>query len=183
MPDDAEDRTEMARTIWSQDYVNHYTRLHSYAWRLAGDGDAAGDIAQNAICKILKLVPNPDSVGDRLNYLLRSVHNAAMDWLKEKNRHKTISLDDPDNKEVNAMPAPDRDADADAEMEKRRLVMSGMLRRLNERERNVFTLYLEGFDCSEIATRLSTDRRVISYELNAVRAKVRYWIQQRLQEP
>ncbi len=49
-----------------------------------------------------------------------------------------------------------------------------MIRRLNKRESDVLARFLEGFSCVEIATQLHDDPRVISYELNALRTKVRY---------
>jgi RNA polymerase sigma factor (sigma-70 family) len=183
MSDDAHDRTKFYRAIWAEDCETHYPRLRSYAWRLAGDVDAANDIVQDVVTKILRLVPDPAAVGDRMNYLLRSVHNRWADWVKERSHLKTVSLSDPDNKEVYAIAAPQRDADVDAETEQCRLEMSIVLRRLNQRERDVLTQFLEGYTCDEIAMRLRADRRVISYELNAVRTKVRYHLGHRLRGP
>jgi RNA polymerase sigma factor (sigma-70 family) len=180
MSDDAHNKTELYRAVWLQACEDNYPRLRSYAWRLAGSGDVADDIANETVVKILRLLPNPEAIRNKLNYLLRSVHNTWVDWVKEKSQLKTISIDDPDNTEVHAMAAPERDADIDAKNEALRLAVRIEMRRLTQRERDVLKLFLEGFTCDEIGTQLGEDSRVISYELNAVRTKVRYRLKKHL---
>lgn len=181
MSTDAQDKIEHACAVWSQDYEKHRPRLQAYAWRLTGNAAAAEDVVQNVILKILRLSPDPESVASRLGYLLRSVHHASMDWLKKQMQISTVSIDTGDRRELEQMAEPEREADDDSEAE-RRLVMASELKRLNKRERKVLTLYLEGNKCPEIALMLNEDQRVISYELNAVRVKVRYRLQRRFRE-
>jgi RNA polymerase sigma factor (sigma-70 family) len=183
MTTDAHHETERRRAFWSQACVDNYPRLRSYAWRLADNGDIAEDVVQDTVLKILRLVPNPETIGHKLNYLLRSVHNTWVDWLKEHDQFVTTSIDDPDNQEVHAMAAPERDADIDAQTEAFRLAMQIELRRLNQREKDILERYLEGFACDEIAARMGEDVRVISYELNAIKTKVRYRVQRSFPKP
>lgn len=168
-----EEKKVECRGIWAKVCADNYLRLRSYAWRLTHNSHAAEDLVQDTITKILRLVPDPEAVEDKLSYLLRSVHNTWLRWLKEKGRPEIISIDDPANKAVFAIAAPQRDDDA-AEAESRRRMMLTQMRRLNERERGLLTLYLEGYKAGEIAAQLDEDVRVISYELNALRTKVRY---------
>jgi len=102
MPDDDRDTSEHARAVWSSDYTTHRPRLHAYACRLTGDAVAAEDVVQDAIFKILRLAPDPESVADKLSYLLRSVHNESMDWIRrrvrERSRIPTISFDTDDGR-------------------------------------------------------------------------------------
>jgi RNA polymerase sigma-70 factor (ECF subfamily) len=177
MSADGRDKSEHARDLWSQDYATHRPRLHAYAWRLTGDSAAAEDVVQNVILKILRLTPDPESVADKLGYLLRSVHNASMDWLKKQSRITTVILD---RREWQEMVAPERNADAEAENDEYRLAVSVVMRRLTKREKTLLTLFLEGYMCEEIAGRMNEDKRAISYDLNAVRTKVRYQLQKRL---
>lgn len=174
MSEDAHARTELDRLIWSKVCEENYPRLRSYAGRLTGNWDIAEDITQETVLKILRLVPNSKAVGNKLNYLLRSVHNTWVDWLKEKEYLKTTSIDDPDNEAVRKIAAPERDADIDVETDRFRQAMKIELKRLNDWERQILERFLEGYTCSEIAAQMSVDARVISYELNRVKTKVRY---------
>lgn len=168
-----EKKTEY-QAVWTQSYVDNYQHLRSYALLLAKNHHVAEDIVQDTFIKILSLLPNPEEIEDKLNYLRRSVHNTWVDWWKRTNQLKTISIDDPHTREVYALAAPERGDSIEAETEAHRLMLQIELRRLNLRERAVLVKYLEGYKRNEIAAQLNEDARVISYELNAVRAKVRY---------
>jgi len=159
--------------VWSQACEDSYPRLLSYSRWLTKNTDEASGIVHDAVCKILKLAPNPDAIGDKLNYLLKSVHNAWVDWVREKCKVKTISLDDSDNEELQSkLVAPERDfcIKIDNEVYRRALLVE--LKRLDKREKQVFTLFLCGFTCKEISDRLGANVPLITYELNKVRNKV-----------
>ncbi len=160
--------------VWAQTCEDHYPRLLSYSRWLTKDTDEASGIVHNAVCKILNLTPAPETIEDKVNYLLRSVRNAWIDWLREKKRVTTISLDDPDNEELRAqLVAPEEDIMIKLDNEAYRRALMIELRRLNKRERLLLKLFLYGYSCQEISDRLDSNVRLISYELNALRTKVR----------
>jgi RNA polymerase sigma-70 factor (ECF subfamily) len=171
---DACDETQQKRAFWAHSCEDNYPRMCSRAYRLAGNADDAAEIVQETMLKIFRLLPNPEAIENVVHYLLRAVRNTGVDWLRKKYQVKTVSIDDPNNKEVYTMAAPERNVDLKVETEELRRAMAIELRRLNKRERDVFARFLEGFSCDEIATQLHDDPRVISYELNAIRTKVRY---------
>ncbi len=184
MSADGRDTSEHACAVWSQEYATHRPRLHAYAWRLTGDAVAAEDVVQNMILKILSLRPDPESVADRLSYLRRSVYNASMDWLRRRGRTpRTLSIDTDDVRELQEMAAPEREADdaaADAKRDEYRLAVAVVMKRLDERETTMLTLFLEGCRCDEIAARMHEDKRAISYDLNALRTRVLYQLRKHL---
>lgn len=183
MSDGAHEKTELDRAVWSKDCETHYPRLHSYAWRLSGNGNAAGDIVQDVVTKVLRLVPDPESVGNRLNYLLRSVHNRWADWLRETIRLKTtISFDDPNNKELRAMAAPEKDTERDEQAEEFSRALQLEVERLEGREKEMFELHLEGLKSHEIAARLGVHYSLVSHEINVIRNRVIKRLQRRFKE-
>lgn len=180
MSDGADEKTKLNRAVWSADCETHYPRLHAYAWRLSGSGDAAGDIVQDVVAKMLRLVPDPESVGNRLSYLLRSVHNRWADWVTDPIRLKTtVSLDDPNNKELRTMAAPEKDTERDEQTEEYSLAVQREVALLEGREKEIFELYLEELKCSEIASRLGIHKSLVSYELNVIRNRILKRLQRR----
>jgi RNA polymerase sigma factor (sigma-70 family) len=160
--------------VWAQACEDNYSRLLSYSRWLTKNTDKAPGIVHDAVCKILKHTPDPATIEDKVNYLLRSVHNAWIDWVKEKDKIKTISLDDPDNEELRSqLVASERDIMIKLDDEAYRRALKIELRHLNRRERLLLKLFLYGYSCEEIAARLEVNARLISYELNAVKTKVR----------
>lgn len=171
---DASDISARYHAVWSQACEDSYPRLLSLSRWLTKNTDAAPDIVHDAVCKILKLIPDPTIIEDKVNYLLKSVRNAWLDRLKENNKVKSVSLDDPDNDELRSqLIAQERDVMIELDNETYRNLLRIELRRLNERERLLLKLFLYGFSCEEIAARLEANAPLISYELNAVRNKVR----------
>jgi RNA polymerase sigma factor (sigma-70 family) len=160
---------ELHRNVWSAACAAYYLRLLSYARQLTGDGDIAAEIVHNVVIKILKLVPEPENVGDKLNYLLRSVHNAWADWLRKTNKVKTISIDDTENTEIGKIEAPESDAGLDKESKDAyRLALKFELRRLNRRDKRLLVLHLKKYKTEQIAVRMHEDKRIVRHDLNVV---------------
>ncbi len=163
---------EPYHSVWSEACATNYERLCSYACHLANDGDIGMEIAHNAITKILRLDPDYEKVGNQLNYLLRSVHNTWADWLNEKAKVRTVSIDDPDNTEVHILEAPTSDVNLNEEYDAYRLALRFELRRLNKRDKRLLILHLKKYKTEEIAARLHEDVRIIRHDLNVVKNRV-----------
>lgn len=161
------------REFWAQACETNYPRLLSHSRWLTKNNDEAPGIVHDAFCKILKLIPDPETVGDVAPYLKRSVRNAWVDWLKQNSKLKTISLDDPDNEELRSqLVARESDIMVKLDNETYRRALIVELRRLNEREKVLLKLFLEGYSCAEIGERLGENVKVVRCDLNAVRNKV-----------
>ena len=86
------------------------------------------------------------------------------------------SIDDQDNNKALLIELPSIEPNVqrnleNKEFEKEIQIVAGPL---NSRESEIFGLYLEGYSCKEIAAQLGDNPKLITFELNAVRAKVRY---------
>ena len=160
--------------FWVQACEDNYSCLLSYSRWLTHKTDDAEGIVHNAVCKLLKLTPNPETIEDVTKYLHGSVRHAWFDRLREKKKMRTISLDDPVNVGLrNQLPAPEGGVMNSLDNEAYRRSLKIELRRLSPRERLLLKLFLYGYGCQEIAERLEENVHLISYELNAVRTKVR----------
>jgi RNA polymerase sigma factor (sigma-70 family) len=174
------DALVLRRDIWAQVCEKNYPQLLSYARWLTRNPDQAPGIVHVAVCKVLKLAPPPEAIEDKRSYLVKAVRNAWFDKLKKGRNAPTISLDDPESQgELRyQLTAPDRDPESDLcfrlDTENYRRAIRLEFRRLNEREKCLLKLHLQGYSCEEIATMLEEDVRLTRSDLNAVIAKVRY---------
>lgn len=161
------------REFWADAFSENYPRLLSLSRWLTKNSDKAPDIVHDAACKVLNISPDPKTVGKVVPYLKKSVRNAFVDWVKRNNKDKTISLDDPNNEELRSqLVARESDVMVKLDNEALRRALTVQLKRLTDREKKLFILFLKGYSCAEIAAQLGEDVKVISYDLNAVRSKV-----------
>jgi len=165
------------RTLWVQVYEDFYSRLNNAAHRLAnGNLSDAEDLMQETIYRALLYPRDPATVENPLSYLLRIMRNAWRDkWVKENTAH-TDSLDDILSNEALSKKLPTIELEVLSILENEELQdqMMRNIGRLTSRERLLLDLHLQGYNSSEIASQLNEDVRLIRYDLNAVRSKVRY---------
>lgn len=143
----------------------------------------AEDIVQQAILKVMNIDPN--RIDDKVNYLLKAVQRLCYDRYKRRRLSpaNTVQLDAPANEENDQERAmeirdPKRGPMLDAEIKEQNAnylrILAENSTDLSDREKDLLTMHLCGFDTEEIAAALSEDVKVIRAEMNAVIAKIRY---------
>jgi len=175
------DRKEIQyRAFWAQTCKDSYHRLISAARRLApNNAYEAEDLAQETVCRALTYSKNPKEISNPFGYLLRVMRNVWIDKRVHEHRETTESLDELLNSDRARFSEPAIEPDILRILENEELMarMKVMKGPLTKREWLLLKLYLEGFSCEEIAAKLDEDVRLTRSDLNAVRTKVRYRLQ------
>lgn len=165
------------RTFWVQVYEDFSSRLTIAARRLAnGNLSDAEDLMQETIYRALLYSRDPATIKSPLHYLLHMMRNVWTDKRVKENTAHTESLDDILSNEVLHKKLPTIEPEVLSILENEELKDQIMLNMgpLTSREKLLLNLHLQGYNSSEIASQLNEDVRLIRYDLNAVRSKVRY---------
>lgn len=171
---------EKKRTLyaskWEEIFVGLHTQLTAFAMGYTnGNNYAAEDLVQDTIYRVILYSPDPAKINNPWAYLVRTLRSLWIDRWKKVKGLQMQSLDDADNealrKEIpGVQPTVLRDLENE-DLRRELRIASGNLKPI---EKDVFKLFLEGYDCKEIAEILNKDPYLVSYSLNAVRAKIRY---------
>ncbi len=130
---------------------------------------------QETFCRVLIYPKDPEKISNLFSYLLLVMRNIWRDkWVKE-HMGFTESLDELQNsgRAWSAEPSVEPEVLRILENEELMAEMEVKKGPLTNREELLFTLYLNGFNCKEIAARLNEDVRLTRSDLNAVRTKIR----------
>lgn len=123
---------------------------------------------------------NLDTIRKIERYCVKAAHNIAVEYSARLRQEDAIfeSYESPPRMAV----PPGLDEQIE-EQERGQL----LLRRLSElrvglsaRERRLFRMYLEGIKVEEIAEVLGEDRRVVTHDLNKVKARIHYYMRRNL---
>jgi RNA polymerase sigma factor (sigma-70 family) len=142
-----------------------------------GNKEAAEDLVQDTIYRILKYSPDPAKIENPDWYLARSLKNIWIDQWKKIGRFKMQSLSDEANKGLlDEMPITEPAVTRTLENQDLRKALRIVSGNLKPDKKEVFKLFLKGYDCDEIAVMLNKDPLRVRAELNGVRANIRYWV-------
>lgn len=168
------------RNFWEECYESFKKPLLACALKLVnGRTCDADDLVQETIYRAIRYSTNPEGINNPLGYLLRIMRNSWFTKLRKERSTTMVSLDellsqeDEERRTKIVEPAVDPVAQRILEHEELKAQFSAMRGPLKEREDLLLGLYLEGYNCEEIAERLGEDVRLIRSDLNAVRTKVR----------
>lgn len=161
---------------WEEIFVGLQAQLTAFAMGYTKDNNyAAEDLVQDTICRVIRYSPDPAKIKNPAAYLARTLRSLWIDHWKKLRGLRMQSIDDETDTILrNEIPSVEPDVLRHLENEELRKdlrIVSGNLKPL---EKEVFKLFLEGYDCEEIAKILDKDQYLVSYVLNAVRAKIRY---------
>lgn len=172
-PSAEECTTAPHRDYWAEACMNFHRRLASYARSLTnGRTYDAEDLVQETACRALLYSVNPAEIRNPLGYLLRMMRNVWMDKWARQQVADTATLDEV----LNTSSHPTAEPEAYRSLENKEFTAAVLLKTagLAPREKLLLRLYFEGYEPREIAEELGEDLNRVRYNLNAVRAKVRY---------
>ncbi len=159
--------------FWERACDDAKQQLISYARRLAkGRVYDADDLFQDTVCRIFVYLKNPEDIRNPVAYLLRTMRNVWLDKRRQEDSSNIESLDDMLNEHRH--PTVDPQVTRLLENNDLKNEMQAGKGPLSREEKQLLSLYLEGYKCGEIAGRMNWDVYRTRSELNAVKAKVRY---------
>lgn len=130
-----------------QIYDAYFVRLYRYARRWVDEGEAAQDIAAEALLRWVKAMRAgraPDNLGA---WLYRVAHNLAMDTYRKHPPGRTVLLDPG----LIQLPGSDLEADMEEQLARKRL-HKAMARLTPEQQKVIVLKFLEGYSNSEVST-------------------------------
>ncbi len=161
---------ELAKDLESL-FREHYDQIFRTAYRVTGSAVDAEDVLQTVFLRLarregpLDLSPSPGS------YFHRAAINAALDLMRERSRHKSVSLETIES-DLIERPASSPEAQH-SDRELRQFVQQAVAR-LGPRTAEMFVLrYFEGYENREIAEMLGTSQMVIAVQLHRARVRLR----------
>lgn len=171
---------------WAAVVEREYPRLLRYARRLAyANHDDAEDMVQEAACRILDSRVDPTVVQSQVSYLRTVIRNV---WLDERRKRPmiTVSYDDDANEGIRIQLVDEQASNVmQSRIEDRELtdIFGRLLREelgyLQKREHKLLLMHLQGLNTMEIAEELGEDVRVVRYNLNAIKSRMRYRLKRR----
>ena len=166
---------------WTKVCEEFMQRLIAYALRLVnGRSYDADDLVQETLLHALHCSKDPAEVKQPVGYLLRIMRNIWITKWRDEHAANTTSLDElQDTKATKNHPTEDPVVFRILENQEFVEAMRIILISLNPREKSLLKLYLQGYNCGEIAEIMIEDVRVTRSDLNAVRTKVQQRIKRK----
>lgn len=144
--------TELARLYEQYGYV-----VHRRCMALLGNSSDAEDALQETFLRVKRYSASPTK-GSELSWLYSIASNCAYDIM---NKRKRETLESPET-----LPRLDRRSVGSGEDPDRRAMIGAVLRRLDERTRNIGVLhYLDGYTQEEVAAQTGYSRRTVGKKL------------------
>lgn len=148
----------------------HSSRVLSLAWRLTGDREEAGDIAQDAFLRLHRSIGDFRGDSSVATWLHRTVTRLAIDHLRRQKLRKRIFFFRRENEEsdpLDFVPDP-ASSPSDRFFEGEiRIRLDRALQRLSARQRVVFTLrHYEEMTLKEIAATLELEEGTVKAHLH-----------------
>ena len=151
-------------------------------WRLP-DACENEDFLHDVVVRLLKRGRDADEIRNLKSYINKGITFGRIDKSKRKSRNN-FSIDELTTDEVQRreLVDPRRNPEMQAESnDENRRMWSIACRNLNEREKALLALHVQGYSSQEIADRSGENVKAIRHDLNAIKAKIRYRIQRLLE--
>ena len=170
---------------WAKVCEEFLQRLIAYARKLAnGRSYDADDLVQETVCRILMYPKNPAEVESPFGYLVTIMRNIWSTKWRAENTANTESLDELQSKKaLKNHPTVEPDVFRILENEEFARKFNNLPGRWTTRERELLRLYLEGYNCKEIADMWNEDVRLVRSDLNAAKSKLHQRITRGYKKP
>jgi RNA polymerase sigma-70 factor, ECF subfamily len=149
-------------------------RVFSFAYRIAGNQDDAGDVAQEAFIRVFNSIGTFRGDANFTTWIYRIVTNVYLDERKKSKSHRHVSLDDYIELDENAVSRQIEDESPNPEQivedKERDQVIQSAIRSLPDYQRVIVTLYhLQNRSYEEIAEILNLPIGTVKSRLNRAR--------------
>ena len=149
-------------------------RIYNLAYRILGNYEDAGDMAQEALIRIFRSIANFKEQSYFSTWVYRITTNVCLDEIKKRKNKKVISLDEEIRMEDGEMKrqimSDDLQPDAAAELEELRTFVSDAINSLPEDQRLVITLRdIQGLSYEEISSVLDCPSGTVKSRINRAR--------------
>ena len=149
-------------------------KIYNLAYRIIGNYDDAGDLAQEALIRVFKSIASFKEQSSFSTWVYRITTNVCLDEIRKRKNKKTLSLDEEIHAEEGEMKrqimSSDPQPDELAEKEELRRVVSDAINSLPEDHRLVITLRdIQGLSYDEIALVLNCPEGTVKSRINRAR--------------
>jgi RNA polymerase sigma-70 factor (ECF subfamily) len=149
-------------------------KIFNLAFRMIGNYDDAGDLAQEALIRIFKSISNFKEQSSLSTWIYRITTNVCLDEIRKKKNRKVLSLDEEIHAEDGDMQrqimSDDPLPDELMEKEELRQIISSAIDSLPEDQRLVVTLRdIQGLSYDEIARVLDCPAGTVKSRINRAR--------------
>lgn len=149
-------------------------RIYNLAYRILGNYEDAGDMAQEALIRIFRSIANFKEQSSFSTWVYRITTNVCLDEIRKRKNKKVISLDEEIRMEDGEMKrqimSDDLQPDAAAELEELRTFVSDAINSLPEDQRLVITLRdIQGLSYEEISSVLDCPSGTVKSRINRAR--------------
>jgi len=158
--------------------ASHEKAVFNYAYRLTGNYEDAGDIAQEAFLRVYNSLPEFRGDSSFTTWLYRIVRNACLDEMRKRKRQRVTSLDETmelDDGEMSRQFADNGDGPEQAleRVELQRTVLEA-INALDEEYRVVVVMRdIQGYSYNEIAEALGINLGTVKSRLNRARGALK----------
>lgn len=164
------------RDLWWQTALGLYQVLLSHARRISGNVFDAEDLVHETVCRVIRYPRDPNTLANPLSYLICIMKRVWLDRIVYEASRPTDSLDDPLKAQAleKQLPTIESEAFHTVEIQELREALDVLAGPLSSREWELLRMRLEGMTCEEIAEQWGEHVKVITYDWNALKAKVKY---------
>lgn len=163
------------RSACEELFHRHRTIAYSVAYRLLGHEQDAQDAVQDGLVKAIVHLSEFDGRSEFRTWLLRIIHNAALDLGRRRRRRPALSL--VDSEANGAEPSCEDDPARGLHRQDLRRQINGALERLPWKIRETFVLFAEaGLSYKEIAEFQDIPIGTVMSRLNSARHKLQSYL-------
>lgn len=149
-------------------------KIFNLAYRIIGNYDDAGDMAQEALIRIYRSIANFKEQSSFSTWIYRITTNVCLDEIRKRKNKKVISLDEEIRMEDGEMKrqfmSDDIQPDAAAEQKELRTMVNNAINSLPEDQRLVITLRdIQGLSYDEISTVLDCPAGTVKSRISRAR--------------
>lgn len=145
----------------------HLEVLFRVAYRLLRNTPDAQDLVQDTCTIACARLPEIAATDSPVRWLLSVLHNRFIDGQRRRKRSPIVASEETD--EIGQLPSDDFDPEALAQQFQDERALEQAFLQLNDMQRTLLSLRVEGYDLAEIEAITGLDRKVISRRLNRAR--------------
>ena len=161
---------DSAKTRFSTLVMPHLPVLYRVAYRLVRNTADAQDLVQDTCVAACQCLPELAATESPLRWLLRVQHNRFIDGVRRKKSSPVVSGTDPEDSA--SLTGDLLDPELLLQQSQDELLLEQAFLKLDEMQRTLLGLRIEGYDLPEIEAITGIDRKVLSKRLHRARQRL-----------